>query len=153
MRYVPPPCWPPGERAWIAWPGRLALVAFGLGLVGLLVVARMLAPNPKGWGTHEQLGFPACAFQLRYQMRCPSCGMTTAWSHLTRGNVLAAMRCHATGTILGLATAAGAVWMLLCGSTGRWVLGRPGETTWLLGGAVLGGALVAEWAVRVGWGW
>lgn len=79
--------------------------------------------------------------------------MTTAWAHLTRGNVLAALRCHVTGTMLGLAAAAGAAWMLTCGGTGRWVVGRPGETAWLLGGVVLGAALLVEWAVRVGWGW
>jgi len=77
--------------------------------------------------------------------------MTTAWAHLVRGSLIAALRCHVTGTLLGLAAAAGSVWMLTCGMAGRWVLGRPGETTWLLGGAVLGAALLAEWAVRVGW--
>lgn len=133
------------------WEGRLVLVVAGLVLVALLGIARTLSPSPRGWGTHEQLGLPACAFPLRYQVRCPSCGMTTAWAHLVRGSLIAALRCHVTGTLLGLAAASGSVWMLTCGMAGRWVLGRPGETTWLLGGAVLGAALLAEWAVRVGW--
>lgn len=152
MRYVPPPCRPEGGWAWIDWPGRLALVLAGFALVTLLGLARTLTPSPKGWGTHEQLGLPACAFVLRFQKRCPSCGMTTAWAHLVRGSLAAALRCHVTGTLLGLSAAAGSVWMLTCGTTGRWVGGRLGETAWLVGGAVVGAALVAEWAVRVGWG-
>lgn len=151
MRYVPPPGWLGPSGARLRWEGRLVLVVAGLVLVALLGIARTLSPSPRGWGTHEQLGLPACAFPLRYQVRCPSCGMTTAWAHLVRGSLIAALRCHVTGTLLGLAAASGSVWMLTCGMAGRWVLGRPGETTWLLGGAVLGAALLAEWAVRVGW--
>lgn len=153
MRYVPPPCQPEPGLASIRWPGRLGLFASGLGLIALLGLARTLVPDSRGWGTHEQLGLPACAFPRRYQVRCPSCGMTTAWAHLTRGAVCLALKCHVTGTLLGLVAAAGAVWAMACGSCGRWVLGRPGETAWWVGGGVLAAALVAEWAVRVGWGW
>ena len=57
----------------------------GLTLVSLLAVAGSLQPSPAGLGTHEQLGLPSCTFRWLFGMRCPSCGMTTSWSHAMRG--------------------------------------------------------------------
>ena len=69
-----------GSTALRAAAGLLAAVP-----LGLLVVAGMLEPNTDGLGTHQQLGLPPCSMRLMLGVRCPSCGMTTSWSHFMRG--------------------------------------------------------------------
>lgn len=51
-----------------------------------LVVARLLTPDPRGLGTHQQLGLPPCSMRLLFGIPCPSCGMTTSWSYFSRGD-------------------------------------------------------------------
>ena len=72
----------------------------GLGLVLLLLVACILEPSPRGYGTHGQLGLGNCFFVEQWNVRCPSCGMTTAWSLLVRGRPLAALHATAGGVML-----------------------------------------------------
>src|SRR5207247_577108 len=58
--------------------GRLMFVAAALGMTALLGVARLVEPDLRGYGTHEQLGLPPCTFRLLTGIACPSCGMTTS---------------------------------------------------------------------------
>jgi hypothetical protein len=44
----------------------------------------MLAPTAQGFGTHEQLGLPPCAFFRITGFPCPSCGLTTCFAHAAR---------------------------------------------------------------------
>lgn len=46
-----------------------------------LFIARGLQPAAQGFGTHEQLGLPPCAFFKFTGLPCPSCGMTTCFAH------------------------------------------------------------------------
>ena len=46
----------------LGWPIRCLLLVAAAGLVGLLVLARKLEPDPRGFGTHTQLGLRPCAF-------------------------------------------------------------------------------------------
>src|SRR6185312_12826777 len=59
-------------RAWLA--------AFALALASMLVVARGLEPDPRGFGTHTQLGLWPCAFRATTGRSCPTCGMTTSFA-------------------------------------------------------------------------
>ena len=43
----------------LGWPIRCSFLVAAACLVGLLVVARKLEPDPRGFGTHTQLGLPA----------------------------------------------------------------------------------------------
>jgi hypothetical protein len=58
------------------------LVALGVGVMamGLLVVAGGINPDPRGVGTHEQLGMAPCTFMAVFGLPCPSCGYTTSFS-------------------------------------------------------------------------
>lgn len=104
---------------------RIGLVLGGvLGLV-LLSFACRLTPNPNGFGTHQDLGFPPCTFIEFFEIPCPSCGMTTSWSHLVRGNLYLAFRSNAGGALLGLATLILAPWFLMSGLLGRWWITPP----------------------------
>ena len=56
--------------------------------LGAIVTAAILKPDPRGHGTHEQLGLPPCSFMLTTGLPCPTCGMTSAFSLVVRGKVL-----------------------------------------------------------------
>lgn len=49
-----------------------------------LAIARTLRPSANGYGTHQQLGLPPCAFFKLTSIPCPSCGLTTSFAHAAR---------------------------------------------------------------------
>ncbi|XZE36433.1 DUF2752 domain-containing protein [Pirellulaceae bacterium SH501] len=79
---------------------RLAYAGLGIGLFALLGTAACLEPAATGFGTHRQLGLPACTWMELWGMRCPSCGMTTSWSLALRGDWYAAARANPAGLLL-----------------------------------------------------
>lgn len=114
------------SRLWYDHRARQRLIAlpvFG-GCLALLMIAAALHPDGQGHGTHEQMGLPACSVQMFSGHPCPSCGMTTAFSHAVRGQLLTAFTVQPAGTLLALATMAG-----LCVSA--YVLATGAEMTWL----------------------
>ena len=121
----------------------------GVGLAGLLVTAAILTPDPRGRGTHEQLGLPPCTFAIVMGFRCPGCGMTTAWSHLARGRVGEAASTHLAGTLLGLMAMATSVWALACATVGERRIKWPSDRTWVFVAAVIAALVLVEWVVRL----
>jgi FtsH-binding integral membrane protein len=58
----------------------------GLLMVVALALCALIKPDPSGIGTHQQLGLPGCLVcRVLGIQRCPSCGMTTGFAHLMRG--------------------------------------------------------------------
>ena len=85
----------------------------------LLLLAAFLRPSDGGLGTHQQLGLPPCGWIVAADMPCPSCGMTTAFSHAADGNLLGSFRAQPMGAFLALLTAVGvviALWTAIWGS-------------------------------------
>lgn len=101
------------------------MAALGVGAVILLATAGGLEPDPRGFGTHEQLGLAPCGFARVTGWRCPTCGMTTAWSHAARGNVRSALAASGGGTVLFGLTIIAAPWAIASAIAGRWLGGRP----------------------------
>ena len=128
------------------WYIRGLLVVLGGGLISLLIVAMCLTPSSKGYGTHTQLGLNPCSFTTMVGFRCPSCGMTTSWSHLVRGNIFQSLRSNSGGTMLALASAVSGPWLLVSGLIGRWWIRQPNE--W----AVVGVATLIVIVTMVDWG-
>jgi hypothetical protein len=112
-------------------------------------VAGRLTPDPRHNGTHEQLGLPPCTFTVLFGRRCPTCGTTTAWSHLVRGEFFGALAANATGMLAGVMAMAAAPWLLASAARGRWV----GPATRSdFGACVIVGLFamaVIEWCVRL----
>ena len=50
--------------------------------------------------THRQLGLPPCTFADVTGVPCPSCGMTTSFALLVRGDVANSLRANWVGTLL-----------------------------------------------------
>lgn len=86
------------------WPVRITLLAFAVVFAVVLVIAVRLNPYQGGQtltqATHRQLGLPACSFYSMTGIPCPSCGMTTSFALLVRGDVISSMRANWVGTSL-----------------------------------------------------
>ena len=128
---------------------RWTLSAAGLSLWGLLAVAAMLQPDPSGLGTHRQLGLPPCTFSLLFGVRCPTCGMTTAWSNVMHGRATAALQANVCGVLLALATFGGGGWCLATAARGRWSFGAPSETSVACLALVVLALILLEWSLRL----
>ena len=108
---------PAGRTSSAASPSyRLGAALIAAGCLAVLAAARFVVPTPSGVGSHCQLGLAPCGFYERTGYPCPTCGMTTAFAYMVRGQIvrsfitqpagaLAALAC----TALGLAAAFGAV--------------------------------------------
>jgi hypothetical protein len=128
---------------------RLWLAAAGVALLGMLAVAAVLKPSPRRRGTHEQLGLPPCTFSVLFGRPCPTCGMTTAWAHLVRGQWYEAGRANLGGTLLGLLAMVAAPWLLASAARGNWFGVAPsGRGVAWITFAVLVITLI-DWAVRL----
>jgi hypothetical protein len=152
VNYLPAPVIPPRGFALRGWQ-RAVLVVVGGVLVGLLATAASLRPASRGYGTHQQLGLPPCTLQVWYGIRCPSCGMTTSWSHMMRGQVASAVRANAGGALLAAVAAVYGPWMLASGIWGRWLWGPPREFPTMIGGIAIIVTTVIDWSVRLYFGW
>jgi len=51
--------------------------------------------------THRGLGLPPCTFYSQTGLPCPSCGMTTSFALLVRGDVWHSVQANFAGTLLG----------------------------------------------------
>ncbi len=65
-----------------------------------LGVARTLEPDPRGLGTHQQLGLPPCSVRILFGIPGPSCGMTTSWAFFSRGEFQQSLSTNLGGFLL-----------------------------------------------------
>jgi hypothetical protein len=55
--------------------------------VSVISASILLRPNPEGYGTHKSLGLPSClTAKVLGLKRCPSCGLTTAFALIGKGD-------------------------------------------------------------------
>ena len=95
---------------------------FALAALAVLVIARLLHPDPRGLGTHTQLGLPPCAFHALTGLPCPTCGLTTSFAYMARWQITSAIAAHPLGAPL-FALTWFALDVALCGSARAWPLG------------------------------
>jgi len=76
-------------------------VALGIAGAALVVGALGLEPDPRGYGTHEQLGLPPCGFLPGSGIPCPTCGVTTAFTLVAHGRPIEAVAAQPFGALLG----------------------------------------------------
>lgn len=94
----------------IGMRGRFLLAVWSLFLVGGFVLALKLEPDTRGFGTHQQLGLPPCTVRVCFGIPCPSCGMTTSFSHFIRGQFVEAFHANAAGLFLAMVCALQIPW-------------------------------------------
>ncbi len=128
---------------------RVFLAAGALTLVVVFLVARRLEPDPRGFGTHTQLGLPPCAFQGSTGRPCPTCGMTTSFAWFVRGDLVRSWRANPAGSLLAPTCLVLVPWFLAASVRGRPSPFRSWEIP-LVGLAVAVVALtVLSWTVRM----
>ncbi|MCA8952174.1 MAG: DUF2752 domain-containing protein [Planctomycetes bacterium] len=111
----------------------LAVVAAAVTAVAVLWP---LVPDPKGFDTHTQLGMRPCGWPTVYGIPCPTCGCTTAATHVVHGRLPTAIATQPFGAaiaVVGLLLALHAGYCLVRGRSfvdlivrlrfGRWVAG------------------------------
>jgi hypothetical protein len=143
-----------GERP-LAWSVRGGLVFVVVGLLAVFAVAIWIRPydeegNPELSETHRQLGLPACSFKVMTGQPCPSCGMTSSFALLVRGDVLNSLRANAVGTLLAVFCLLVIPWGVVSLVRGRLLYVRSVERalTWAVG--IFLALLLVRWAIVVG---
>lgn len=127
-------------RVLVALWALLILAGFG--------VARSLTPSRLGIGTHLQLGFQPCSWLVMTGVRCPVCGMTTCFAHITRLEVADAWRANPVGLFLASWFAVQAIWCLAVAIRGCWI-GPTNPATWMSWvWLVLIALLLLQWGLR-----
>lgn len=89
-------------QAFSRWDHALYMVAIAA-FPALVALAACLHPSSDGVGTHTQLHLPPCGVLLVFGNPCPSCGMTTAFAWMARGDLLEALRVQPAGAAVFLA--------------------------------------------------
>lgn len=125
---------------------RFVAALFAALLLAVLIVASRLTPSTDGHGTHTQLGLPACGWYMMTGHACPTCGMTTAFAHMTDGRVWTAFVTQPIGALLAIAASVafwGCLHVTVFGSrlgamvvramtpTALWVVGGIGLAAWV----------------------
>jgi len=118
-------------------------------LGGIVVLALFLEPDPRGFGTHEQLGMAPCRTLEWAGVPCPGCGVTTSVSLLWHGELWSSFVNQPFGFLLGVLVpllALGAIVQSFRGhdlyrdasafSWGRWLLG-------------LGSVMLVAWIYKI----
>ncbi|HVP12809.1 MAG TPA: DUF2752 domain-containing protein [Phycisphaerae bacterium] len=132
---------------------RLAWAGVAVACAGVLGVARSLTPSPTGLGTHQQLfGLAPCSFVIITGLPCPTCGMTTAFAHMTHGHPLAAFKVQPAGAVFCLGTVGMCLFSLYVAISGNlivvnWDRIGPIRVMLALGVLILGG-----WAFKIAHG-
>ena len=98
-----------------------------LALVAVLGVACRLTPDPRGFGTHTQLGLAPCAFKVITGTACPTCGMTTSFAWFARGRLGRSWRANPAGALLAPVCLVMVPWLLTGAARGRPVGSRSVE--------------------------
>ena len=137
------------EGTQIARTGRLKALLVSFIAFALLGIALYLQPASEGVGTHQQLGFPQCGWILAANIPCPTCGMTTAWSHTVRGELPSAFLAQPMGLLLAISTilvAVGAFFSALTGYSFNALLYRFAPSKVFIVIAVL---TLASWGFKI----
>ncbi len=128
---------------------RAGLVAWAVFLMAGFGLAFSLEPDPRGFGTHQRLGFPPCSFRVWFDIPCPSCGGTTSFSNYVRGNWIRAARSNLAAFGLALVCTGMIPWSLVSAWSGyTWRIQQPANVLlWMMG--ILTGIASIQWGVTV----
>jgi hypothetical protein len=109
--------------------------------------------SPRRMETHRQLGLPPCTFYSVTGLPCPSCGMTTSFALLVRGDVANSARANVVGTLLAGFGLLLVPWCVVAATTGRTLFVRSLERAVTVVVLVFLGLMLLRWAVVIATGW
>jgi hypothetical protein len=117
--------------------------------VALLVLGGALRPDPRGWGTHEQLGFRPCFPMRHWNFPCPGCGVTTSIALVAHGAPLAALRTQPFGLVALGAALVAAGWALTGHARGRDLHGELPRAAWRRWISLLATLALLAWCYKL----
>lgn len=86
------------EHSQICFLTRLIFVFISF---SILIFSFVLEPSTTNYGTHESLGLPKCITSKIFKIKkCPSCGLTTSFVLISRGEIKKAITIHPWSPIL-----------------------------------------------------
>lgn len=114
----------PARRA--NWPVRIGLLAMAAAMALVFYLATRVRPyhddgTPMREASHQTLGLPACRFKELTRAPCPSCGMTTSFALLVRGDIINSLRANWVGTGLAAFCLLFIPWAVLSTLRGRFM--------------------------------
>lgn len=77
-----------------------------LAALAILFSARGMSADPRGLGTHEQLGLSACRWHSETGQPCLTCGVTTAFVLTAQGRLIDGLATQPLGAVAALAAGA-----------------------------------------------
>ena len=86
-----------------------------------MAIAMWLTPDPRGFGTHLQLGLPDCGFRSATGINCPHCGLTTSFAWFVRRQWRRSFQANPAGLLLALLAVVLCPWFLTVAVRGRWI--------------------------------
>lgn len=138
--------------------GRIALLLTVATLGGVFWIAMQLYPydeqgNPRKMETHTQLGLPPCSFRVMTGKPCPTCGMSTSFSHFVRWDFRNSWRANAVGLLIALCCVLVLVWSVISLIRGRliWVRAWGRVLGWTA--VIILGLTIIQWVLVVGIDW
>jgi hypothetical protein len=109
--------------------------------------------QPRRLETHLQLGLPPCTFRILTGVPCPSCGMTTSFALLVRGDGANSMRANAVGTLLAAFGMVLVPWSLASVYKGRLLVIRSLERALTWSVVVFVTLMLLRWVIVLVVGW
>jgi hypothetical protein len=91
---------------------RLGAGVVAAGCLAVLSAAAWVQPASEGYGTHTQLGLSDCQWAVNLSKPCPTCGMTTSFAWMVRGQPLEAFWTQPFGAVAAVLTAV-VFWIVL----------------------------------------
>ena len=91
---------------------RVVFLAPFVALSAFFALRILTTPDPRGYGTHEQLGFAPCGLREVFNGPCPTCGVTTSASLAVRGEFASAWQAQPLGLLLLMVAALGSVFVI-----------------------------------------
>lgn len=117
---------PEPVRTPVQWWVRGVLLAMAAVVCVVFVIATQVQPykadgTAKRQASHTSIGMAPCRFQEVANMPCPSCGMTTSFALLVRGDVINSMRANWVGTGLAVFCALFVPWCVVSSIRGKYL--------------------------------
>jgi len=101
------------------WEHWIVLAAAFGGIAVLVVLGLVVDPDPRGFGTHEKLGLPACRPMEWWGVPCPGCGVTTSMALIAHGRPWDSFANQPFGFAFALVCVAFAAWAFVQALRGR----------------------------------
>jgi hypothetical protein len=146
----------PRVRRRVNWVVRGVLVFMALGFALVFFIATRVQPyaadgTPLRMASHRSLGMPACRFQEMTDLPCPSCGMTTSFALLVRGDIENSLRANWVGTGLAVFCAILIPWALASSLRGRYLFVRGIEAPLALFVGIFTVTMLTRWGIVLLW--